>query len=178
MQLLKRGPFAFREVDQVARTYAPALRRFFGRRIREEVDVDDLVQEVLLRLCRRGGLGDVGNVEGYLFQTAANVLRDRARQRLSRKAGSHDAFGDEHENVGADAVLLPEQVLQGREAVRWLAEALLALPDRTRAVFVLCRIERMPYTEVAKGLGISLSAVNKHLAKAMDTLMEGMKEVL
>jgi RNA polymerase sigma factor (sigma-70 family) len=164
-------------IDFLAKTYAHVLTRFFERRVSEQADVEDLVQEVFLRLTRHGDLSDVENIEGYLFQTAANVLRDRLRQRTSRQVTWHEPIGLDHEVVDG-AVVSPERVLQGKQAVRHLSEALLDLPERTRAVFVLCRIEGKPHVEVAMGLGTSLSTVNKHLAKAMDQLSERMREVL
>lgn len=156
-----------------AHSYAPALRRFFQRRILEHADVDDLVQEVFLRLARRGDLAGVGNLEGYVFQTAANILRDRLRRRFTHHARDHQPLSDEQVE---DAAFSPERVLLGREAVDRLKDALLELPERTRMVFFLCRIEGMAYAEVCTRLGISLSAVNKHMAKAMEFLMDRMGE--
>jgi RNA polymerase sigma factor (sigma-70 family) len=164
-------------IADVARIYEPVLRRFFERRIIEHADAEDLVQEVFLRLTRHGDLGDVTNVEGYLFQTAANILRDQLRQRVSRHAQHHEPIDHDHDHVEGGAYS-PERVLQGREAMHRLSQALLALPERTRAVFILCRIDGLPHAEVATGLGTSLSTVNKHLARAMDELTRCMREVL
>jgi RNA polymerase sigma factor (sigma-70 family) len=169
--------WATHTVGGLARAYAPGLRRFFERRILEHSDVEDLVQEVFLRLTRHGGIGGVGNVEGYLFQVAANVLRDRLRKRASRRAKQHEPIGDEHQLIAA-ADSSPEHVLQSQEALSRLSQVLSQLPERTRTVFVLCRMEGIPYAEVARGLGISLSSVNKHLAKALEELLKQMKEVL
>lgn len=165
-------------IEDLAKSYAPSLRRFFNRRVVDRTEVDDLVQEVFLRLIHRGNVSDVINIEGYLFQTAANVLRDRFRRRTTRQADRHQSFEPHHESINADTVLSPDRVLQGHEAIGHMNQSLLALPEMTRRIFVLCRIERMPYAEVARLLGVSLSTVNKHLAKAMDDLMERMKDVL
>ena len=63
--------------------YGDALRRYFARRLPRGVDGEDLSQEVFIRLLRRGNLGDIENIEGYLFQTAANLLRERGRHRYA-----------------------------------------------------------------------------------------------
>ncbi len=160
-------------METLARTYAPALRRFFQRRVLEHADVDDLVQEVFLRLTRRGDLNDVANLEGYIFQMAANILRDRLRQRFTHRTGDHEPLDDQQIE---GAAFSPERVLLGRESVDRLRAALLELPQRTREVFFLGRIEGMPYAEIVTRLGISLSAVNKHMAKAMLFIMERMKD--
>ena len=159
-------------IESLAQTYAPALKRFFERRILEAADVDDLVQDVFLRLTRHG-VGDINNLEGYIFQTAANVLRDRLRRRLVRQSADHEPL---NEDLPEDEALSPERVLLGKEALNRLTTALLDLPDRTQAIFMQCRIEGVPYAEVARRFGISLSAVNKHMARAMDCLMTVMKD--
>lgn len=170
-----RAPDAGRHIETLARTYAPALKRFFERRVLEHADVDDLVQEVFLRLTRRGDLDEIFNLEGYIFQTAANILRDRLRHRFTHHVDSHEPIS---ENEIEDAAFSPERVLQGKGALDRLSSAIVALPERTRVVFVCCRIEGLPYADVAARLGISLSAVNKHMAKAMDRLMDEMKDDL
>ncbi len=163
---------AGQDIGALARRFEPILRRFFRRRALEGTDVDDLVQDVFLRLTRRGGLSDVANLEGYIFQIAANILRDRLRQQVTHRLKDHEPI---EEDQIEDAVLSPERVLQGKEALERLKGALFELPERTRTIFFLCRIEGMPHADVGTRLGLSLSAVNKHMAKAMEFLMERMK---
>ncbi len=160
-------------VESLAVRYRSALTRFFQRRVPVHADVDDLVQEVFLRLTRRGNLQEIENIEGYVFQTAANALRDRHRQRLVRRAGQHEELSEEHPE---DAAFSPERVLLGREAIQRLNRALFELPERTRTVFFLCRVEGMPYAEVGERLGLSLSAVNKHMARSIEYLLTRLQE--
>ena len=160
------------DIAALARQYEPILKRFFRRRVVEGADVDDLVQDVFLRLTRQGELADVANLEGYIFQIAANILRDRLRQQVTHRLKDHEPIQDDQVE---EAVLSPERVLQGKEALERLKGALLELPERTRSVFFLCRIEGIPHADVGTRMGLSLSAVNKHMAKAMEFLMNRMK---
>lgn len=64
----------------------------------------------------------------------------------------------------------PERVLQGREQIARVLATLEALPERTRRVFILVRFEEMSYKLVAQRLGISVSAVEKHVMKALRQL--------
>ena len=116
-------------IEILAHRYEPILKRFFRRRILEGADVDDLVQDVFLRLTRRGQLADVTNLEGYIFQIAANILRDRLRQQVTHRLKDHEPINDDQIK---DAVLSPERVLQGKEALERLKGALFELPERTR----------------------------------------------
>lgn len=143
--------------------FTPALRAFFSRRAHPN-DVEDLVQEVLLRIQKRQPGAVVGNVEGYLFEVAANVLVDRGRRDRTRRRSDHCELEEIHHPVDE---VSPERVLQGREKMARAMAALGELPERTRQVFILVRFEEMSYKRVAQRLGVSISAVEKHVMKAL-----------
>lgn len=144
--------------------YSAALRAYFLKRAPAGVEPDDLVQDVFVRLAGRGDVGSIRSIEGYLFQTAANVLRDHARRGAARFSGAHDPYEDDvhgHEDIS------PERVLLGREALGELIAALDRLPARTRVIFVLHRFEGVSYGGIARRLGVSVSSVEKHMMKAL-----------
>jgi RNA polymerase sigma-70 factor (ECF subfamily) len=68
----------------------------------------------------------------------------------------------------------PERVLLGKEALVRATAVLLELPERTRMVFVMRRLEGMRYLDIAARLGISVSAVEKHMTRAMAHLVSRM----
>ena len=172
-KLLQEVELGAPELEELARAYSPALKRFFERRKIKCSDVDDLVQEVFLRLARRGDLQNVTNPDGYIFQTAANTLRDRLRRRLSHHVSDHQPIDDD---CVEDAAFSPERVLLGKEAFDRLSKGVRKLPARTSQVFILCRVDELTYAEIAEQLDISVSSVAKHMAKALDFLMEYMKD--
>ncbi|HJP68017.1 MAG TPA: sigma-70 family RNA polymerase sigma factor, partial [Sphingomicrobium sp.] len=61
----------------------------------------------------------------------------------------------------------PEETLLARDELQRLGETVADMPARVREVFVLRRIEGLSQRGVAERLGISVSTVEKHLAKAM-----------
>jgi len=140
-----------------------ALLRFFQRRTHEALEAEDLVQEVFERLLRRGGVSDLQNLKAYAFETAANVLRDRARRRRTRAADAHQGF-DAERHGGSD--VSPEHLLLCRERLGHANAALAELPDRTRTIFMLRRLDGLRHGDIAARLGISVSAVEKHMARA------------
>jgi len=152
------------QLENLARSYGPSLRSFFQRRVAHAEEAEDMTQDVLVRLVRHHSLTDVSHLGAYIFQIAANILRDRKRREITRAADAHQQIDEMYVD---DAAFTPERVLMGHEAIDRLRSGLLELPERTREVFFLGRIEQMPYAEIADRLGISLSAVNKHMAKAM-----------
>ncbi len=152
----------------VAARYRSSLLRYFQRRVGDRVEAEDLVQDVFVRLTQRGNLDAIEHLTGYVFEAAASVLRDRERRRRSRSADVHDPY-DVDRHGGVD--FAPDRVLGGRERLRQASTALLELPERTRDVFLLRRIEGMRYQDVAARLGISVSAAEKHMQRAVAHLL-------
>lgn len=65
----------------LADQFGGTLLRFFERRVKDRAEAEDLVQEVFVRLIKRGDIVQLEDVRGYLFETAASVIVDRARKR-------------------------------------------------------------------------------------------------
>jgi RNA polymerase sigma factor (sigma-70 family) len=143
-----------------------AVRRFLMKRA-PIGEVDDLVQDVALRMQTRRATGTIENIDGYLFQVAQSVLTDRGRRDTVRHRAAHDSLEDFHHPVEDRS---PERVLQGKEHLAQLIAAMGDLPERTRQAFVLHRFEEMSYAAIARHMGISVSAVEKHIMKAIKQL--------
>ena len=162
--------------DVLARQFGPALARYFRKRLQQHASlqrhagVDDLVQEVLVRLVARGDGQPIEQPESYLLRAAANVWRDLLRRSRTRRADAHDEYV-EHWHAVEDGG--PDRVLEGNEAIAAILASLGELPERTRRVFVLRRIEGMQQKVAARRLGISVSAVEKHMIKAIRHLAAG-----
>jgi RNA polymerase sigma-70 factor (ECF subfamily) len=140
------------------------LAAYFRRRIRDAAEIDDLVQEVFSRIIAREGDRPVEHLASYVFQTAASALTDRARRRAVRHTDSHVPFEPDRHG-GQDGG--PEYALAARDDLKTVAAALMRLPERTRNIFVLHRLEGYKYREIGEQLGISASAVEKHMLRAM-----------
>lgn len=144
--------------------FRSSLVRYFSRRFRDASEIEDMVQEVFVRLLRRGEIENVEQLGGYVFQTAQSVVTDRFRRRRSHCVDNHEEFnGQDHGIVD----FTPERVLESKQNLRRAITILLELPERTRIVFVLRRLEDMKYSEIATRLGISVSAVEKHMQRAV-----------
>ncbi len=131
--------------------------------------VDDLLQETLLRLHQRDSTDQIENFRAYAFQTARSVIIDGRRRDTVRHRSSHSTLLEAHHPVDS---ITPEQELLGRESIDRLVAALQDMPERTRDIFVLHRFEDMSYPAIADHLGVSLSAVGKHIMKALQFLAQ------
>lgn len=155
------------KLTREAQPLRATLARYFSRRIRDRAEIEDLVQEVFARVVRRDNVQPIENLGGYIYTTAASVLADRARRRAVRNADAHVPFDPE---VHSDLDVDPERILCGKEALRAATAALLSLPERTRTIFALHRLEGLRSRDVADRLGISLSTVEKHMIRAVRSL--------
>ena len=152
---------------QAAAMRAPLLA-YFRRRLHEANDVEDLVQEVFLRLTVRGTPDHLDGTSGYIFQTAASVLADRHRRRTVRHAEDHVTVDPDQQG---DSDFDPHRIAVGRQALFAATAALLTMPERTRTIFLLKRLDGLRHQAIATQLGISVSAVEKHVVRAMEHLM-------
>lgn len=155
-------------LEAVAARYRGALNRFFERRAPQlGSEKEDLTQEVFVRLASRRSGAPIEQIDGYIFQTASSVLTDRARRATVRKANMHTSY-EERDHAVED--FSPERVLVAREQVEMVKTVLESLPDRVRAAFVLHRFEELGYAEIARRLGVSVSAVEKYISQALRAL--------
>lgn len=155
-------------IERLSRAFGRVLIRYFEKRGVRKMDLEDAVQEVFTRLSRREGFSELGGLQEYLFETASSVAVDYHRHWGSqRRAGEHDLYDDA---LHAPADVSPEQILTGKQDLQALYRALLELPERNRNIFVLYRLEKMTKPEIARRLGLSLSAVEKNLVRARDHL--------
>ncbi|WP_313015302.1 sigma-70 family RNA polymerase sigma factor [Brevundimonas sp.] len=152
---------------ELTRRLRRPLMQFFLRRTCSPMDAEEMVQDLFVRLLRRGDLFSLENVDGYVFEAAANIARDRGRYDQARGQGRHIDIGDlsaQSEEPGA------EQILDGKQRLKRMLAALDALPPRARTVVILRRFENLTHPQIARRLGISVSAVEKHMVRAMAAL--------
>lgn len=155
------------DVDDEVRRWRPAVLSYFLKRVRDRAEAEDLTQETFARLFG-GAARQSGLHAGYIFQIAANLLRDRARHgkvRTDQADAVQQLYGQSVD------FLDPERIAAAKSVMRQLMRSLGDLPVRTRAIFILNRIENIEKKIIAESFGISPSAVEKHVARAAAHLM-------
>lgn len=152
------------DLERMVARFQRPLRSYFRKRIGDAQESEDLVQEVFVRMTQQRHSQRIGNSEAYIFQIAANLLRDRARRSSSKATALDELSGQLGETFEE---LSPERVLLGRQRLANVHSALMELPERTRVIFVLHRFEEVKYSQIAHRLGISVSSVEKHMMDAI-----------
>jgi RNA polymerase sigma factor (sigma-70 family) len=140
------------------------------RRGRTEHDADDLLQEAWVRLATYEGERPVEKPEAFLMQVALNLSIDshRARQTRGEEVQLEDV-------VLVDVTPSVEAALLARERTARLSVCLRRLTDKTRDVLLAHRIEGLTYAQIAQRHNLSVSTVERHVAKAMLQLTSWME---
>ena len=142
------------------------LHTVLRRQGRTREDAEDLIQEAFLRLhqyCR-----DENRQDAFLARTVRNLSIDLYRRE------HRDLYVDEpvEELVIADARTAPDEECAHIERLQRVGGVLATLSPRTREIFLMHRIEGYGCAAIARHFQISVSAVEKHIAKAVLTLMD------
>ena len=146
--------------DTLYREQAPRLQRRLRARLRSADDARDLIQDAFARLL--GSRTMPAEPAAFLNRIVRNLLIDRARRSATR--GTEVAFdecrGPSVAPTQSDAIELEQTRARYQASVG-------ALPNRTREVFLLHRVEGLAYKDIAELLSISIRTVEWHVAEAI-----------
>ena len=156
--LVRGEPWAAEEAWE---RHSGSVRRLMVRALGPRAEVEDLTQEVFMRVFSRiGALRDAQALREFIIAVAVNALKGELRRRWVRRNVflSSDGSVPDVEARGAD----PE----AREALARCYAILDKLRPRERAAFVLRYMEERTLDEVAKGLGVSLRTAKRLVNRA------------
>jgi RNA polymerase sigma factor (sigma-70 family) len=143
------------------------IEKLLRRRGASAEDAEDLVQEAVVRLfsyTRKAG--EVRNSEAFLTRTALNLAVDLHR------STRRDRFEPEPVETLPllDLAPMPDEILAAEQRLLSMKKALDQVSRRTRNVFFMHRLQGFSHGEIAAKLGVSKSAVEKHIASAITIL--------
>ena len=141
----------------------PGILRFLRQRLGCSEAADDVFQTLSERIVSTSLSSAVTNPKAYLFRAAANVAHSYDRAAATRLHYEAAAAAD----APAIDVRGPERILASRDALQTVKQALAELPPLTQRMFVAFRLRDMSQRDIAARYGVSLSTVEKHIAKAV-----------
>jgi len=147
-----------------------ALRARLRRMTPPGFDVDNLVAETLARAYGVREIGRVTAGRSYLFAIARNLLIDAAR----REAIVSLDFVADLDLLRADDTM--EAAITARSELRRLQAIVDTLPPQCRRVFLMRRVQEFSLAEIAEQMALSVSTVEKHLAKAVLLVAKALSE--
>jgi RNA polymerase sigma-70 factor (ECF subfamily) len=145
------------------------LMQFLRHNWRDKSDIEDLRQEIYVRVCEAAERGTPKSAKSFVFATARNLLIDMARK---ESVVPIEAVADlESLGIELDAPA-PDRSLMAKDELRKLQGALDKLPPRHREAVVLGRIEGLSGREIAQRMGIAETTASQHLKLGMHQLTD------
>ena len=147
----------------VFRAYAQTLHRYLFYQTGDDSLAPDLTQEAFTRLWKNCQSVLFGKAQGYVFTIAKNLLKNRYQHQkvVLQYQQSVRTDGQAHD---------PQFLLEEKELAERLQQAIADLPEKQRVAFLMSRIDKMTYKEIAAALEISKQAVEKRIYNALNTL--------
>lgn len=130
---------------------------------------EDLLHSAFLRLEEYRAHTEVVRPAAFLTKVATNIARDEIRHdrvRAELACSVHDLIDIKDDQP------LQDEILEARARLDRVKAGLAQLSPRTRQIFLMHRIDGLKYREIAAETGITISAVEKHIAKAALLLSE------
>jgi RNA polymerase sigma-70 factor (ECF subfamily) len=160
-------------LESFAASYGELLRHL-SRRLGRDVDADDVLQDTFLRLQSIPVETDIKNPRSYLFRMADNLATDhiRGRQSLERYFSPQE-FPDSVDDKSS-----PERIVDYRQRLGRLEQAISELPPRQRQVFLRHKFDGLSHAEIASELRITKSAVEKLVMKALAHLRDQLGDLI
>jgi RNA polymerase sigma factor (sigma-70 family) len=162
-------PDAPLSVQATIQRYHRSLIQFLRQRLRVPEDAFDVAQETYIRLMQYEDSTQIRSPSSMLFRIAINVAKDHGRAELARRATSQCSV-DDLDLVSDEPSA--ERQLTARQDLDLLTEAIERLPPKCRQVFLLSRVRRMTYPQIASHCGISVKMVEKHVSHALAVCMK------
>lgn len=148
--------------EKVWEEFHPRIKQFILKRIPDEHNAEDILQEVFLKIhARIDTLRDEEKLQSWMYQIARNVIADYYRQHKATVALS-------------EALLLPEEPVVDDDVVKDLLPGVRtmvnSLPDEYRQALLLTEYEGLTQRELAERLGLSLSGAKSRVQRAREKL--------
>lgn len=134
-------------------------------------DVEDIVQETYLRICKVAIAEEIRYPRSYVYRTARNLALDSIKRADNARTASWNEDVD-YAGARSDAVI---NQIESNEEFGHFCESVLRLPLQARRVFVLKKVYGFSQREIAADLDISESTVEKHVALAIRRCADHMK---
>lgn len=145
--------------------HSDAIRNFLYYKSGDIGFAEDSVQESFLRLWKKCADVPFEKAKSFLFAVANNLFLDNVKhQKVKLK------FLSVRQNKTTNET--PEFLLEEKEFRQKLEQVISDLPEQQRTVFLMNRIDKMKYKEIAEALGISQKAVEKRMHKALLVIRE------
>jgi RNA polymerase sigma factor (sigma-70 family) len=156
--------------ENIHKVQAKNLRNFLYYRCGDLKQAEDLMQEAFVRLWENCSKVSFEKVRSFLFTVGQRLLIDNVRH----KKVELNFLKVRYETVNQQD---PSFLLRESEFKAQLEKAISELPEIQREVFLMNRIDRLTYAQIAEALDIGEKAVEKRMHNALAALKSRIEEL-
>ncbi len=161
---------AFREIYQ---RYWKKLFFMAARKIQEAYVVEELIQDIFLKLWERRARLQVERLDAYLFSSVRYAVINHIKSNLVQEKYAH--YAQYHYS---DACSVTEEQLELDELIHVVEQQLNDLPEKTRQIFQMNRLEYHTIKEISSKLKVPERTVEYHLSQALKSLRYYLRDYL
>ncbi|MCE2746601.1 MAG: RNA polymerase sigma factor RpoE [Burkholderiales bacterium] len=163
--------------------YHRRVARLLTRMVRNQEDIEDVVQETFIKAYRA-----IGNFRGdsafytwiyrIAINTAKNLLVTQGRRPSTLKE-SNDVDGETFEdNAALSNIDTPESLYQTKQIGEAVNEAMAELPEELRSAIVMREIDGLSYEEIAEAMDCPIGTVRSRIFRARESIAAKIKPLL
>jgi RNA polymerase sigma factor (sigma-70 family) len=143
--------------------YEPILRSRLRRMLSVDEDIEDVLWTTYERIYANDSWQTAEKPIALIYQVARNIAIDQIRRRkVVAFEGASKAFYD-----AADSEPEPEERMDSKRALQVTLEAIEALPTQCRTIFKMRRLDQLRPQEISVKTGLSISTIEKHVARGL-----------
>lgn len=169
--------------ERLVKVYETRVKAGVYRSIRDSSSVDDLSQEVFLRLYKaRHRYQPTARFETFLYRIIFNLCVNHTQYQARRRTWSLDTpvGDDESRSIEPEdpRAGLPLEQLEEDERAVFVQQAVDSLPDNQRRALMLSRFEGLGYEEIGQVMDLSMQAVKSLLWRARENVRRKLQPIL
>ncbi|AXT60467.1 RNA polymerase sigma-70 factor [Aquimarina sp. AD10] len=155
-----------RAFDEFFKSHSKLLRNYVYYKFGDLQQAEDIVQDAFIKLWHNCSKVPLDKAKSYVYTIATNLgISDTRHQKVRFKY--KDYITQRKSDVNNES---PEFIALEKEYMETLKNAIAELPERQREVFLLSRIDKKTYREIAELSNVSVKAIEKLMHKALVTL--------
>jgi RNA polymerase sigma-70 factor (ECF subfamily) len=141
----------------------PAVRMFIFCKCNDTDLAEDIAQESMMRLWNNKEKIEKSKARSFVFTVSNNLFLDHIRHnKVKNGYASGITLHSDYNN--------PHYLMEMEEFRHKLEATINSIPEPSRHVFLLNRIEKMTYAQIAESLGLSVKAIEKRMQKAIEIM--------
>ncbi len=153
--------------EKIFRTHYETVTRYIYYKCGDLQQAEDIVQNVFVKLWKLCSSVSFSKVKAYLYRAANNAfINEKEHEKIVLKHLKQSTISIDHES--------PEYLMEVEQFHEKLKNAIASLPQKEREVYLLSRVEKKTYAEIAEITEIGIKAVERRMSRAL----LGLRDVL